>query len=96
MKKISILIERDTMKAGLGEDLRTMEEKCRMGTRRHPETDIMQFVAIPMLRVRPNAFPFAPRDRKRKKAKRMIKRLQWDQYTPSQFVIEKRYRARYV
>jgi hypothetical protein len=83
------------MKADLVEDLRTIEEKCRMGTRRHP-SDIMQFVAIPMLRVRPNASPFAPRDRKRKKAKRMIKRLQWDQYTPSQFVIEKRYRARYV
>jgi hypothetical protein len=33
---------------------------------------IMQFVAI-LLRVRPNAFPFAPRDRKRKKnSKRMI------------------------
>jgi hypothetical protein len=37
MKKITILIEWDTVKADLSEDPRTMEEKCKMGARRHPD-----------------------------------------------------------
>jgi hypothetical protein len=74
-----------------------MGEMCSMGTRRHPsETEYHAIRSSNMLKVRPNAIPFAPRDRKTKKAKGMIKRLQWNQCTPSQFVREKRYRARYV
>lgn len=43
---------------------------CKIGARRHPgETDFIHAIRSNMLRVRPNAFPFAPRGRKEQKQK---------------------------